>query len=290
MITYKLGTEVDKKDIHKAFHMGFIDYIMKVDIPEQVFFKRFFGPEGNAFDLSVVAYDGNEPVGLLLGGIKPFDGGALTMRCGGLCVVPEFRGKGISQTLMNMHREMAVSRGCKQIMLEVIGGNDRAIQFYKKIGYHVIYQLDYYSIQGKELKAGKLTNALVVDIELDQMDSVKEWISDTHVNWQNDFEYISRLDGIVKYGIFENEKLISFLIADRKGKVYLLWTQQDMRFKGYASYLLNHFQKTLEIEKIMMSFPNSATLTGFAKKVGFVKDELYQYEMYGCLLFHKRLK
>lgn len=283
MITYKLGTEVEKLDIHKAFHKGFIDYIMKVDIPEQAFFKRFFGPEGNDLELSVVAYDGNEPVGLLLGGIKPFDGGALTMRCGGLCVVPEFRGKGISQTLMNMHKEMAASRGCKQIMLEVIGGNDRAIQFYKKIGYQVIYELNYYSFIGKELKTGKFPNASVVDIEVDQLNSVKDWISDTHMNWQNDFDYISGLDGIVKYGIFENDKLISFLIADRKGRVYLLWTHQNMRFKGYASYLLNHFQKTLEIEKITMSFPNSAALTGFVKSVGFVKDELYQYEMYGLI-------
>lgn len=283
MITYKLGTHVDKMDIHRAFHLGFIDYIMKVDIPEQAFFKRFFGPEGNTLDLSVVAYEGNEPVGLLLGGIKPFDGGALTMRCGGLCVVPEYRGKGISQKLMDIHREMAMERGCKQIMLEVIGGNDRAIQFYKNIGYQVIYQLDYYSVQRKELKTSKLENATVVEIELDQVDSVKEWFSDTHMNWQNDFDYISGLEGIVKYGIFENEKLVSFLIADRKGKVYLLWTHQNKRFMGYALYLLNHLKRSQEIEKIMMSFPNSATLAGFVKSVGFVKDELYQYEMYGLL-------
>jgi len=62
-----------------------------------------------------------------------------------------------------------------------------------------------------------------------------------------------------------------------------LWTHQNLRFKGYALSLLNHYQRTLGVEKIMMSFPNSATLTGFVKSVGFKRDELYQYEMYGQL-------
>lgn len=139
MITYKLGTEVEKIDIHKAFKSGFSDYMIKMDIPEDVFFKRFFGPEGNTYDLAIIAYHKDVPVGLVMGGIKPFDGNAKTMRCGGLCVVPEFRGKGISQELMRRHKEMALEHGCKQIMLEVIGGNDRAIQFYKNLGYQILY-------------------------------------------------------------------------------------------------------------------------------------------------------
>ena len=47
----------------------------------------------------------------------------------------KYRGKGISQRLMEFHREEAKKLDCKQLFLEVIVSNDRAINFYKKLGY-----------------------------------------------------------------------------------------------------------------------------------------------------------
>ena len=313
MITYKLGTEVDKIDIHKAFHAGFIDYIMKVDIPEDFFFKRFFGPEANAYEHVVIAYHESEPVGMVMGGIKPFDGGAKTMRCGGLCVVPEFRGKGISHELMRMHKQMALDAGCQQIMLEVIGGNDRAIQFYKNIGYNIAYQLDYYSIEAKALKLTSHVAPVITEIDKLALNTLKPTIGDIHMNWQNDLDYISKLDNVRVFAVHDicdntcddicdntcddicdntcndtcdgqrGSKIISYVAIDERGKIYQLWTHMSHRYKGYALALLHHARRVLEPEKMMMSFPNNATMTGFALKTGFKKDGLYQYEMYGIL-------
>ncbi|HAS74546.1 MAG TPA: GNAT family N-acetyltransferase [Clostridiales bacterium UBA8960] len=283
MITYKLGTETDKKDIHKAFHAGFIDYIMKVDIPEDVFFKRFFGPEANTYDLAVIAYDGSEPVGLVMGGIKAFDGGAKTMRCGGLCVVPEFRGKGISQELMRMHKQMALDNGCKQIMLEVIGGNDRAIQFYKNIGYSIVYLLDYFSAETENLKTEPLVSPKIFEVEKEDLHTLDSILGDVHMNWQNDSDYISQLDNVRVFAIHTNDQIVSYVAIDDRGKIYQLWTHKAHRYNGHALALLHHAKRTLKLDKMMMSFPNSATLTGFAQKVGFKKDGLYQYEMYAVL-------
>lgn len=305
MITYKLGTEVDKIDIHKAFHAGFIDYIMKVDIPEDFFFKRFFGPEANAYEHVVIAYHESEPVGMVMGGIKPFDGGAKTMRCGGLCVVPEYRGKGISQELMRMHKQMALNAGCQQIMLEVIGGNDRAIQFYKNIGYNIVYQLDYYSAEADKLKTESLACPTITEIQTKALCALKPMLGDVHMNWQNDLDYISKLDNVRVFAIHEPARnhatnhvtnhvtnhaynhieipIISFVALDERGKIYQLWTHTEHRYKGYALALLHHAKRTLMLDKMMISFPNSATLAGFVLKVGFKKDGLYQYEMYATL-------
>ena len=50
------------------------------------------------------------------------------MRCGTLAVHPNYRGVGVSQKLFELHKE-ALQNECKQLFLEVIVGNDRAIRF-----------------------------------------------------------------------------------------------------------------------------------------------------------------
>ena len=47
MIRYKIATEVAPELIFSAFNAGFIDYIIKIELSQEDFFKRFFGPEGN---------------------------------------------------------------------------------------------------------------------------------------------------------------------------------------------------------------------------------------------------
>ena len=87
MIHYKMATEVAPELIFAAFNAGFVDYIIKIELSQENFFKRFFGPEGNHLTLSMVAFDDETPIGLCLGGIREFDGGVKTMRCGGLCIM-----------------------------------------------------------------------------------------------------------------------------------------------------------------------------------------------------------
>ena len=144
MISYKRCTEVNEDIIFQAFQIGFSDYIIQIEMTKDFFMDRFFGPEGNCLEYSVIALDEDKPVGLNLGGIKIFEG-IKTLRCGALCVHPDYRGTEVSKRLFRLHKEIAIANGCKQLFLEVIAGNDRAINFYEKKGYEKVYDMVYYS-------------------------------------------------------------------------------------------------------------------------------------------------
>ncbi|PGZ06934.1 GNAT family N-acetyltransferase, partial [Bacillus cereus] len=145
MIQYKRCSEVSIDLVYKAFKDGFSDYIIKMEVSKEDFIKRFFGAEGNSLEHSFLALDGEKSVGLILGGIKVYET-INTMRCGTLAVHPEYRGIGVSQKLFELHKEEAIQNGCKQLFLEVIVGNDRAINFYNKLGYEKVYDLSYYNL------------------------------------------------------------------------------------------------------------------------------------------------
>ncbi|MFH5836345.1 GNAT family N-acetyltransferase [Proteiniclasticum sp. C24MP] len=99
---YVNAQEVPREKIYSAFQKGFSDHMIRFQITQEGFFERFFGSEGNDLSASYVALDGENPVGLVLGGVKDFDG-IKTMRCGTLCIDPAYRGKGVSDALFSLH-------------------------------------------------------------------------------------------------------------------------------------------------------------------------------------------
>jgi GNAT superfamily N-acetyltransferase len=85
-------------DLYQAFRSGFADYIVSLDVPYEVFAGRWFQPAWNQLEHSFIAYDGASPIGMILGGIRQYEG-LRTMRCGGLCVSPDYRRRGVAHAL-----------------------------------------------------------------------------------------------------------------------------------------------------------------------------------------------
>ena len=283
MIRYKRCTEVNEDDIFQAFQIGFSDYIMKIEMPKDFFIKRFFGAEGNSLEYSVIALDENKPVGLNLGGIKTYEG-IKTLRCGALCIHPDYRGTEVGKRLFEIHKEIAIENSCKQLFLEVIVGNDRAINFYKKKGYERVYDIIYYSHNKPlELKADLPNDLKVEKIDIDTLRTLNYQIQDIHINWQNDFDYVSQINGQVHYGVFKDEKLVGSLSIHPKGKISFLWINSEFRNKGIGKGLIYYAVKELNIEKLVTNFSNNAKLLGFINHLNFTKDSISQYEMY-CTL------
>lgn len=283
MITYKKCTEVNEDYIFQAFQVGFSDYIVKINVTKDFFMKHFFGAEGNSLEHSIIAIDENEPVGLNLGGIKIYEG-IKTLRCGALCIHLDYRGTEVGIKLFEIHKEIAIENNCKQLFLEVIVGNDRAINFYKKRDYEKLYDIAYYSHNNPlELKS-KLPNDLKIEkIEEDILRSLNCQIQDTHISWQNDFDYINQINGQVYYGMFKDEKLVGGLSIHPKGKISFLWINPELRCQGIGRAFIYHAVKELSIEKLVINFTNNAKLLGFVKRLNFTKDLISQYEMY-CTL------
>lgn len=275
MVEYKCCTEVDKKLIFQTFTDGFSDYIVKVDIPEDFFFSRFFGPEGNTLKYSFIAIKDGVGIGLVLGGIREFDN-LKTMRCGTMCVISEYRGTGIAQELIRLHKKKAVEENCKQLFLEVVVGNDRAIKFYEKNNYIKIYNISYYLTENLEWLENINTDD-IEEIDFNELKAFRESFKGLHINWQNEMEFIKQVD-LKHYGIKENERLIG-AISMIQGTIKFIGVEKEYRNKGIAKSLIKAALSN-EVGHVRFSFSNNSSLEGYCRKYNFIKENIEQYEMY----------
>lgn len=267
-------------EIFEAFSLGFSDYIIPLKMSNQAFEARFFGPEGNSTNLSFIAFNENHPIGLILGGIREFDG-LKTMRCGTLCISPEYRGQGISQKLFDMHKSAALNANCKQLFLEVIKGNDRAINFYEKNDYKDVYKLKYYSAMIKNIATHTdILSYDVKDISFEKLDAFRKSMPDCHINWQSDTSSYALSTKEALLGAYNGDNLIALIAMNPQGKINFLWVHKEYRNKGIASSMIQKGANVQNIEKVTICLPSNASLEGFLRKSGFSKEAIEQYEMY----------
>ena len=269
-------SEVSDEDIYLAFKEGFSDYIIKFEMSKDQFLKRFFGAEGNGRDQSHIAYDLDRPVGVVLGGVITYDD-IKTFRCGTLSVVPAYRRLGVGRMLMEKHEEIGRRNRCQMMMLEVISGNDRAVDFYEKLGYEKAYFLRYYTL--KELRKFPDRTLDVEEIRPEIIRRIKPILNETHINWQNSLDYIDKLDGMEYYGITSRSNLVSFIIFDHKGKIYRMWTHPGHRREGHGVAMLHKVIEVTGKQELYMSVSSNAGISNFLRRFGFEKDNLYQFEM-----------
>ena len=279
-IRYQICSDVDDQLTFQAFMDGFSDYIVKFQFTQEEFISRFFGPEGNSREHSFIAFEGEQPIGVVLGGIKEYES-IKTMRCGTLAIHPDYRGKKVSQKLMDLHKESAIQNGCKQLFLEVIVGNDRAIHFYKRLGYEKIYDIVYYS----HADLPQLETQASFDVKNIEFNEFKQGVEKWHyhINWQNDLEFIAQVPTTRYYGAFDNGQLIGAIAVGSGGNISFLMVDKVYKGKGIATHLLKTAVDDLQLTKVSTGFPNNSLLEGFFQKHGFSKGTLTQYEMYKLL-------
>lgn len=280
MITYKRCTEVLIKDVYEAFKIGFSDYIIKMEIPFELFIKRFLGPEGNDLMFSFIALDVEKPVGVILGGIKIYEG-IKTLRCGALCIHPNYRGEGISRELFELHKKTAIENKCKQLFLEVIVGNDRAIHFYKNMGYDIIYYLSYFSHDDPRTISSKILEPFnFEEININTLRILKPQIEDIHITWQNGFDYMDKIDDMFHYRINNFGETAGAISVHKSGKIYFIWVKSTYRKHGLGKALVGYAANKLELSKVVINYANNGNLEGFLKHLSFKRDSISQYEMY----------
>lgn len=280
MITYKRCNEVEEELIYEGFSLGFSDYIIKFNMPKEVFFNHFFGPEGNSKEYSFIALDDNKPIGVIFGGIKVYEG-IQTIRCGTLAVIPEYRGKGVSHELFNLHKNEGINNNCTQLFLEVITENHRAVRFYESLGYEKVYDLSYYNIDNFKVDNNILLQGIEVKrITFEEFEKAIGNIRYFHVNWQNDIDYMRKSSNITYYGAYIGEKIIGFSAIKSNGSIMVLMVDTKFRGMKVGTSILNNASQDLSISKFRASFSNNNLLEGFYKHLGFKKEKLSQYEMY----------
>lgn len=123
------------EDAHVLFNKGFEGYLVPMNLSFDTFVSRF-GNAGLSPALSIVAYNGTEPIGFVLQGIREVNGQKISWN-GGTGIIPEYRGRKLGYSLMVEAEKLLRGHNVTVATLESLSENKAAISLYERCGYKV---------------------------------------------------------------------------------------------------------------------------------------------------------
>ena len=141
----------------KAWNTGFEEYYFDATSTPEKFINRLV-QEGLSPSLSIVAFQDNKPVGIVMNGIREFDGKKIAWN-GGTGVAKALRGQGIGKILMEETLSILKNEKVDLAALEAISDNHKAISLYQKMGYEIVDHLEYLTLDGP-IKHHDSTNSI----------------------------------------------------------------------------------------------------------------------------------
>ena len=282
MISIKSLSHVSIDRIYDAFVKAFCDYVEPFNLSfEQL--KYMIERRGCNLDLSFGAFNKDKLVGFTLNGIGDWNG-ILTAYDTGTGIIKEFRKKGIATKLFNISLPILREHNISQYLLEVIRTNTSAYELYRKAGFDVTREFDYYISNKDKISINK--NRLNKDYSI-QIIKSPNWelfktFWDFIPSWQNSIDSINRkLEYFVILGIFDKDSIVGYSIVEKEtGDIPQLSIDKRCRRKGLATMLFYHLLQYSENEKIkIINTPKTFyPLKKFATSINLIAG-LGQYEM-----------
>jgi len=133
-------------DVVKAWNDGFEGYYFDATTTVEKFISRLV-LEGLSPTLSLVAFKDEQPIGIVLNGIRHVQGQKIAWN-GGTGIAAAFRKQGIGKALMDATMNVYREEGVDIATLEAISDNKKAISLYEKVGYQKVDQLEYLELKG----------------------------------------------------------------------------------------------------------------------------------------------
>lgn len=266
--------------IYEAFAQAFNDY--EIQLSKEEFF-RMMSRRGFDPSLSFAAYENDKIVAFTLNGIGEFNG-IKTAYDTGTGTIKEYRGKGLASEIFKYSIPYLKSSGIEQYLLEVLQHNEKAVSIYKKLGFEVSREFNYFVKDNSELKFGTkqlIQGYQVIDIDINNTILMLEFC-DFNPSWQNSFEAISRnpLD-FKAIGITDSESLIGYCIFEpNSGDISQIAVDRKHRRKGVGNHLLSQILKNNKHNsiKIINTDVSCTSITNFLK-ANFIDPIGKQFEM-----------
>ncbi|OFW77330.1 MAG: hypothetical protein A2201_02940 [Alicyclobacillus sp. RIFOXYA1_FULL_53_8] len=139
MVEIKLMSACTFEHAQQAWNDGFSGYARDLTMDLSTWLHRC-AREDLLPDLSVIAFDGSNPVGFVISGLREMNG-ELVVWNGGTAIAPAYRGQGIGNLLMEASLQLYRRHGAQLACLEALEDNVQAIKLYEKLGYSVIDKL-----------------------------------------------------------------------------------------------------------------------------------------------------
>ncbi|MBU1012915.1 MAG: GNAT family N-acetyltransferase [Bacteroidetes bacterium] len=282
MINIKSLSATSIESIHQAFVIAFADYEEPFDMTvkqlQYMIERRGFVPE-----LSFGAFDDEELIGFILNGIGLWNN-ILTAYDTGTGIVKAYRKQGIATRIFNESLPVLKQHGVNQYLLEVIKTNTKAYELYKKAGFEVLREFDYFVSPIESINT--TTEELITGFSINEIDE-PQWdlfstFRDFTPSWQNSSDSIQRKRSFFKIlGIFNEKTLVGYgIIETHTGDIPQFAIAKNFRRKGLGTALFKTFCNTTEsgiIKIINTDFKDKGTKI-FIESLGF-KAGFGQYEM-----------
>ncbi len=243
---------VPMSEITKAFNDGFSDYFVKFNATEEYLTNRW---RGGRVDLSMSAggWINNELVGILISGIDFWEG-KLTAFNAATCVAPHARGNHFTSQAYEFLLPKLKEIDVKQLTLEVIQGNEKAIPVYERIGFKKVRGLGCFNGEPKirqPYEDPEITIEVGHEIDLEKA----ILFHDFDPAWESTFyALLMNWSFYEVYKILKEEEMVGYAIVNSSnGQIYSFGVDPDYRRKGYAKLLFSKISqkhKKLKINNI----------------------------------------
>ncbi|MFS0837562.1 N-acetyltransferase family protein [Paenibacillus sp. 1P03SA] len=133
MIAIRKLTECSLDQAVQVWNEGFSGYLVDMTTDPEAFMTR------QAYEQlsprhSVVAFDGERPVGFVLNGIRTVGGRKISWN-GGTGIIPAYRGQGVGRKLIEVSLGIYAKEGVDTATIEAFASNAPAIALYESEGY-----------------------------------------------------------------------------------------------------------------------------------------------------------
>lgn len=253
-----------------AFSEAFKDYELQLVQSElEIMISR----RGYVPKLSFGAFENDRLVSFTLNGIGNFNG-IKTAYDTGTGTIEEYRGQGLASRIFQDSLPELKKAGVRQYLLEVLQNNTSAISVYRKQGFEVSREFNYFVEQSEnvrlekyQLPAGYRIQPIVLSLK-EQMIACQDFTP----SWQNSFESVERrLSDFCLWGAFAGETLAGYCIFEpNSGDITQIAVATAHRNRGLATCLLREAAQTNKHKNLKLINTNTEcdSITRWAESIG----------------------
>ncbi len=238
METIRSLEKVSNDMLFEAFQEAFKDYEMQLSQPELL---RMLHRRGYTPKLSFGAFSGEKLVSFTFNGTGRFNT-HLTAYDTGTGTIEEYRGKGLASRIFEYSIPPLKGAGISQYLLEVLQHNSTAVSLYRKLGFEVSREFNYFTESSSQLRLPNISpdsNYKILPVDLTQKEQMSSYW-DNPPSWQNSFDAVERApEDFLILGAYSDDKLVGYCIFEPgSGDITQIAVEKRTRRKGIASLLL----------------------------------------------------
>jgi ribosomal protein S18 acetylase RimI-like enzyme len=280
MIQFKPLANISFDRLFEAFASAFSDYEIQPNKEElaKMIYRRAF----NA-NLSFGAFENDKLVSFTFNGIGLYNG-LRTAYDTGTGTLKEYRGQGLASRVFEESIPHLLGAGIEQYLLEVLQHNTSAVSVYRKQGFEVTREFNYFVKPMADIKlvSRSIPDGFTVDvISLIELSDVSSWW-DYIPSWQNSFDAINRKpEDFIVLGAKKDNVLVGYgIIEPSTGDITQIAVDRNFRRMGIGTFILGELLSKNKYSSIkhINSDVTCVAITNFLEKNG-IQLRGTQFEM-----------